>query len=412
MYLQSLEVHNFRNFLTRRFEFSPEVNIVYGPNASGKTNLLEAVYLLSNLRSFRTHRLRDLIHWDQPHAHLRGIVRPDQQNPSESGNGADTDKPPTTSGKTLAVQLEPASRTAFLQSKPCRSSRDYLQILPSTAFVPDDLELVKGQPTARRFFLDRGTFQYYPPYWSVLTDYKKNLQQKNAALRQFKETGRKNSESRAPRPGVGNWEIWNAQLQQIGSQVIWHRLRFLHGIRRLLPAIYTQWLGDAESLDVRYQASIRVDTEDLAQALGDPDMSAAHILERLTRAYATASDRSLDRELRLGATLVGPHRDDLDMYLHRGELRRDLRAFGSQGQQRTAVLALKIAEVLLYFEQHQEYAVLVLDDVTSELDDRRAERLFEYVRHGMQVFISATNKPDFLVDRSLDCAYFDLTAAP
>jgi DNA replication and repair protein RecF len=102
---------------------------------------------------------------------------------------------------------------------------------------------------------------------------------------------------------------------------------------------------------------------------------------------------------------VGPHRDDLDICL----TGRELRSFGSQGQQRTAVLALKIAEIMLYFEQHREYAVLVLDDVTSELDDRRTERLFEYVQHGMQVFISTTSKPDLPVDRSFSCAYFDLS---
>ena len=390
MYLQSLELHNFRNFLTRRFEFSQEVNVVYGPNASGKTNLLEAIYMLSNLRSFRTHRLRDLIHWDQPQAYIRGIVH------------ADTAERPTTSGKTLGIKLEPTTRTAFLQTKPCRSSRDYLQILPSTAFIPDDLELVKGLPAARRFFLDRGTFQYYPPYWSALTDYKKNLQQKNAALRQFKEQRRKTSDSRSQ---AGTWDVWSEQLRQVGSQVIWHRLRFLQSIRRILPGIYTQWLGDTETIDVQYQASIRLDAAGIMTALLDPEMSQAQLLEQIMGIYGEAAERNLERELRQGSTVIGPHRDDLDIH-SRG---RELRSFGSQGQQRTAVLALKIAEVLLYFEQHQEYAVLVLDDVTSELDERRTERLFDYVQHGMQVFISTTSKPDLPVDRSLSCAYFDLS---
>lgn len=389
MYLQSIELHNFRNFLTRRFEFSPEVNIVYGPNASGKTNLLEAIYMLSNLRSFRTHRLRDLIHWDQPQAYIRGIVH------------ADIAERPAASGKTLGIKLEPTTRTAFLQTKPCRSSRDYLQVLPSTAFIPDDLELVKGLPAARRFFLDRGTFQYYPPYWSALTDYKKNLQQKNAALRQFKDERRKKGGNRSQ---AGLWDVWNEQLQQVGSQVIWHRLRFLQSLRRLLPGIYAQWLGDTETADMHYQASIRLNSADIMSALVDPEVSQTQLVERIVRVYAETAERSLERELRLGSTVIGPHRDDIDIHL----LGRELRSFGSQGQQRTAVLALKIAEVLLYFEQHQEYAVLVLDDVTSELDERRTERLFKYVQHGMQVFISTTSKPDLPVDGSLACAYFDL----
>ncbi len=400
MYLQSLELHNFRNFLTSRFEFSPEVNIVYGPNASGKTNLLEAIYILSNLRSFRTHRLRDLIHWDQSQAHIRGIVHADSRKPSAV---TELDECSAGSGKTLAVKLDPTTRTAFLQRKPCRSSKDYLQVLPSTAFIPDDLDLVKGQPAARRFFLDRGTFQYYPPYWSALTDYKKNLQQKNAALRQFKEARRKSSDRRSRK--AGDWDVWNDQLQRVGSQVIWHRLRFMQGIRRLLPGIYAHWLGDTENIDVQYQASIRLEVDDIMTSLLDPEVSQAQILDRIMQVYAETTERSLERELRLGTTVIGPHRDDINMLL----LGRELRAFGSQGQQRTAVLALKITEVLLYFEQHQEYAVLVLDDVTSELDAMRTERLFDYVQHGMQVFISTTSKPDFPVDRSLDCAYFDLS---
>lgn len=386
MYIQSLEVHNFRNFETRHVEFSPEVNIVYGPNASGKTNLLEAVYMLSNLRSFRTRRLRDMIQWERDEAYLRGIVR------SEHEEGA---------GKALAVKLEPSSRSAYLHGKLCRSSKDYLQVLPSTAFIPDDLDLVKGQPAARRFFLDRGTFQYYPPYWAALTDYKKNLQQKNAALRQQKQTRRNNDAN-------GLREIWNEPLQRLGSQIIWHRLRFLQGIRRLLPDIYARWLGDdAEQLEARYSSSIRLDVDAMLAAMLDPQSSQAQIVAQIARQYADAANRSADREQRLGVTVVGPHRDDVELLIQG----RDLRSFGSQGQQRTAVLALKMAEVLLYFEQHREYAVLVLDDVTSELDDRRTERLFDYVRHGMQVFISTTSQADFPVDRSLECAYFDVSAS-
>lgn len=405
LYLQSLEVNNFRNFSTQHFEFSPEVNIVHGPNASGKTNLLEAIYILSNLRSFRTHRLPDLIQWGQPQASIRGIVRTDtQKSIAPDRTGEDT----RVSGKTLAVKIEPKARTAFLQTKLCRSSKDYLQVLPSTAFIPDDLDLVKGLPAARRFFLDRGTFQLYPLYWSVLTDYKKNLQQKNAILRQYKETRWKKHESRSHSLGTanrkGDRDIWNEQLRQVGSQVILQRLRFVQEIRRVLPGIYLQWLGNTETLDVRYQSSIRLEFDKIAALLTDPNVTQAHLLEHIAQAYEKALERSLERELRIGSTIVGPHRDDLVIL----QMERELRSFGSQGQQRTAVLALKMAEVILYFEQHQEYAVLLLDDVTSELDDRRTERLFEYVQHGMQVFISTTNKPDLPVDRSLSCAYFDL----
>jgi DNA replication and repair protein RecF len=409
LYLQSLELHNFRNIAERRFEFSPEVNVIYGPNASGKTNVLEAIYLLSNLRSFRTYRLRDLIQWEQANAYIRGTVKTDFYKSASPNGAANPDIRPNASGKTLAIKLEAASRTAFLQGKPCRSSRDYLQVLPSTAFIPDDLELVKGLPANRRFFLDRGTFQFYPPYWSVLTDYKKTLQQKNAVLRQFKERQRKKTTSFSVESETlgrsAPWEIWNEQLRQIGSQVILQRLRFVSGLRRILPNIYSRWLGNSETLDLIYQASIRLPVEELMPLLEPSKTSPTQVLEHITQVYEKAIERNLDRELRLGSTVIGPHRDDIDVML----MDRELRAFGSQGQQRTAVLALKIAEVLLYFEQHQEYPLLILDDVTSELDEKRTERLFEYVQHGMQVFISTTSKPDIPIDRSLACEYFNIT---
>jgi DNA replication and repair protein RecF len=139
--------------------------------------------------------------------------------------------------------------------------------------------------------------------------------------------------------------------------------------------------------------------------LAAPETPQSEVFDHLARAYGEAIQRNRNREHRLGTTVIGPHRDDLDIYL----LGRPLRSFGSQGQQRTAVLALKIAEVSLYVERYQEYSILLLDDVTSELDDTRTERLFEYVQHGMQVFITTTSKPDLPVDRSLACAYFDVS---
>jgi DNA replication and repair protein RecF len=407
MYLQSLELSNFRSFPTGRFEFSPEVNIFYGPNASGKTNLLEAIYMLSNLRSFRTHLLRDMIRWEDSQAYIRGVIQTKTRQHASYGEtekGKDLPeeneaRPPV---KKIAVRIEPHVRVSFIHSKQCKSSKEYLQILPSTAFIPDDLSLVKGMPASRRFFLDKGTFQYYPPYWSFLTDYNRILRQKNALLRELKggtaQSSLTNGES-------DPCDIWNTQLQDIGSKIILHRMKFVEHLRKFLSSIYSGWLGDKEQIDVRYKSSIRVTTEDFPNLLDAKLTTSEETYDHIFRAYGEAIQKNLKRECHLGTTVIGPHRDDLDIKLSG----KPLRAFGSQGQQRTAVLALKFAEVYLYFERYTEYSLLLLDDVTSELDFERSSKLLESLQHGMQVFISTTSKPNFSVDRSLSCAHFDLS---
>jgi DNA replication and repair protein RecF len=304
--------------------------------------------------------------------------------------------------KTIAVRLEPHARVSFIHSKQCKSSKEYLQILPSTAFIPDDLSLVKGMPASRRFFLDKGTFQYYPPYWSFLTDYNRILRQKNALLRELKGG---TAQSPLTNGEHDPCDIWNTQLQDIGSKIILHRMKFIEHLRKFLSHIYSGWLGDKEQIDLRYRSSIRVTTEDFPNLLDAKMTTSEEVYDHIFRVYGEAIQKNLERERHLGTTVIGPHRDDLDIKLSG----KPLRAFGSQGQQRTAVLALKFAEVYLYHERYTEHSLLLLDDVTSELDFERSSKLLESLQHGMQVFISTTSKPNFSVDSSLSCAHFDLS---
>lgn len=409
MYLRSLELSSFRSFAAQRCEFSPEINVFHGPNASGKTNLLEAIYVLSNLRSFRTHLLRDLIQWEYPQAYIRGTIQPGREPAaavSEAGKEAlpaedETLRP----GKTLAVRIEPNVQTASLNSKLARSSKEYLQVLPCTAFIPDDVSLIKGMPAGRRYFLDRGTFQYYPPYWSLLTDYNKILRQKNTLLRDFKNKAGKRSGESVPAAVAGPCEVWNQQLRTVGSKIILHRLLFVQNLQRVLTQIYNGWLGAKEEIALRYKSSLRLASEDFPELSARRGIEEEAMAARLESAFAQAMQDNLAREYRLGAAVIGPHRDDLEIELWG----RALRSFGSQGQQRTAVLALKLAEVYLYYERYGEYSILLLDDVTAELDAARSHKLFEYLQPGMQVFISATSKPNLPIARTFACAYFDLS---
>ena len=187
MYLKSVELNNFRNFPSGQFEFCSGLNIFFGPNASGKTNLLEAIYTLSNLRSFRTRTFRELTHWNEREAYVRGVVQPGSREGQTPFNT-----------KILAVGIKSNARISLINSKQCKSSKDYLRILPSAAFVPDDLSLVKGVPAFRRYFLDRGTFHFYAPYWALLTDYNRILRQKNALLRKLQRKGSRELERVTP----------------------------------------------------------------------------------------------------------------------------------------------------------------------------------------------------------------------
>ncbi len=398
MHLTSIELHNFRNFSAGQFEFGPGLNIFFGPNASGKTNLLEATHVLSNLRSFRTKVFRELIRWDETQTYIRGII---QSGKSREDRSSYT--------KTLAVGINAKARTSSINSKQCQSSREYLQILPSITFVPDDLSLIKGSPASRRYFLDKGTFLFYLPYWSLLTDYNKILRQKNALLREIQQKGKQGINKNLSGPGDiqadDPCEIWNMQLQVIGSKILTYRLQFVQNIQRCVKEVYRRWLGTDETIDLRYKSSIGIAPEAWrdVMASGNPETDQFH--QSVRDQYAKALERNLNREYRLGTAVVGPHRDDLEVYLS-GKL---LRLYGSQGQQKTAVLALKFAEVQLYFERYGEYPVLLLDDVTSELDVYRNSGLFECFQPKMQIFVSSTSKPDVLSSSALPVAYFDLS---
>lgn len=368
MFLTSLDITNVRNFQTKQCEFSPGITLFVGPNAAGKTNLLEAIHLLSNLRSFRTHALREAIQWDEREAYIRGVVRPDGHD-QDAGNL-----------KMLAVGLKANTRIPAINSKICRSSKDYLRMLPSATFVPDDLSLVKGAPAFRRYFLDRGTFQFSPAYWALLTDYNRVLQQKNALL--------KESQKKTDAKFDAACDVWDAQLQALGSKIIVARLGFLSRLQRQIQDVYARWLGATETAALRYESSIGAPAEEIESLCHDDREQEPALLQRISRCYEQAIARHRDRERRLGMTLIGPHRDDLEV-LSNG---RPLRAYGSQGQQRTAVLAMKLAEIQVYYEQYGEYPILLLDDVTSELDRQRNAKLFEYLQQGMQVFLTATDR--------------------
>lgn len=384
VYLKSIDLHGFRNFASAQFEFSPGLNILFGQNAVGKTNLLEAICMLSNLRSFRTHLMRELIAWDVKESFLRGIV--------SAGNESDTLLSRT---KTLAVRLKSNAREVLINAKPCTSSKEYLQIFPSIAFHPDDLTFVKGSPASRRYFLDRATFHLSPLYWTLLTEYNRALKQRNSLLREVQAKRHLGASEKS------QLEVWESQLQMFGTKIILQRIRFIRMLQQYVEQMYVQWMDGAESIRIRYTSSIGA-VETYLQEY--QELTDKEVYQQVFDLYAQALQRNQKREYQYATTLTGPHRDDLNLEISE----KSLKAYGSQGQQRTAVLAVKLAEAHVYCAQYAEYPVLLLDDVTSELDMYRNARFLECLQQGMQVFISATEKPDVTAVHNIPCSYIQL----
>lgn len=347
-------------------EFIKGINFIYGPNAVGKTNLLESIHILSNLKSFRTSGISELIQWDARSAGILGRVI--------SKEGGD---------KSLTVLLEANKRTALINGKRSHP-KEYLSLFPTVTFAPDDLSIVKGSPPERRSFIDRGTFQLYPTYWAVLSEYNQILKQKNALLK-HEEVPESSSKSDSEL-----LQVLNEQLLLEGSRIIYARLEYLRKLQETLQKIYKFWLSDIESVDIVYRSTLGKDILEIDR-------------EEIEDLYRTTLQKLEEKEKFYQISLIGPHRDDLDIFLNG----RPIRQFGSQGQQRAAVLALKLATSEVYASHHGEYPALILDDVTSELDSSRNEGLFEYLKKDFQIFISSTIKLPYL-ERMASCSFFEL----
>ena len=349
MRLTRLALRDFRSYREAAAEFRAPVNVVVGPNAQGKTNLLEAIYLLGTFKSFRTAHNRDLIRLGADAATVAGAV--------EDGGVV----------RDLEVVLTPAGRRARVNRKPVRSLQEFFGACPVVLFAPDDLALAKGAPAGRRRFLDRAIFTGHPAYLPALQAYLAAVQQKQALLRAGQGRGGAPSEA-------ATREAWDAALVRHGVEVIRRRARLAAALAPHLAEAYRRVAGPgAGEATLAYRPGARVNPAALAETL----------VADLAAAVAEAGPE----ERRRGAVLVGPHRDDLLLTLDG----RDVRLFASQGEQRSVVVALKLAELALLTEQLGTPPLFLLDDVASELDAGRRRGLFDAVAMaGAQVFLTAT----------------------
>lgn len=365
MYLKSLHLRHFRNYLDQRVDFSAPKTILVGNNAQGKSNLLEAVELLATLRSHRASRDRDLVLEGEPIGQIAASLERDT-GPIDL---------------TLTLRSN-GRRTVALNSEPLRRQLDFLGVLNAVEFSSLDLDLVRGGPEKRRAWLDALLTQLEPIYAHILQQYNHILRQRNALLKQRQQRTTETSLFSAT-PEVTETaeepetlELWNAQLAAAGSRVIRRRARVLERLAPLAEQWHQEISGSTEALQVRYAPNVAL-TED------DPAQVQQAFLEKIQqRAIA---------EQHQGTTLVGPHRDEVEFTINQTPARQ----YGSQGQQRTLVLALKLAELKLIEEVVGEPPLLLLDDVLAELDLNRQNQLLDAIQDRFQTLITTTHLGSF-----------------
>jgi len=343
MILDSLEVENFRN-LSGKIYWGPGLNILFGNNGQGKTNWLEAIHLLSRTKSFRTQRLQETIRFGNDSAFVAGQV--------SSGDNLQRD---------LRVALKGNTKSIAVNGKREQLTR-YLGQLQVFSFTADQLEVVRGGPEARRHFIDRGVASLRPAYIRTVIDYNRVIKQKNRLLQDNLE--------RELQPGELQQLLlpWNEQLVSLAVEIHAARVDY---ISRLNDELEHSLFEPAE-LHIRYASAL--------ESKGDLNNYADLLTERLRL--------RLPAEASAGRSLLGPHRDDLEVRLGG----RELRIFGSSGQQRSALLLLDLAAISVYNLWHRDRPIFLLDDVDAELDEKRIRRLLEYLEGRTQTFITTSKR--------------------
>lgn len=348
MYLEQLHLQNFRNYDDQFVIFDAPKTILVGANAQGKSNLLESAELLSTLRSHRTSRDRDLILDGESVGQISAQLR------RESGS------------VDLRLTLrETGRRTATVHSEPVKRQLDFLGYLNAVQFSCLDLDLVRGGPGERRTWIDGVLVQLEPVYAHLWQQYQQVLKQRNAFLKQARNLDNPNLDP----PQL---LLWNQQLATLGARVVQRRYRMLNRLEPLAQAWHQSISGQTEHLALEYHPNVRHD-------LTQPEQLFPEFLAQL-QAKAIA-------EYHQATSLVGPHRDEVNLTINLTPARQ----YGSQGQQRTLVLALKLAELQLIEEVIGEPPLLLLDDVLAELDLNRQNQLLDAIQDRFQTLITTTH---------------------
>jgi DNA replication and repair protein RecF len=351
MVIKSLELHNFRNYKDLAIEFSEGTNILFGGNAQGKTNILEAIFISSTTKSHKSSKDKDIINFFEEEAHIRTYIQ----------KGEDTIK--------VDMHLRSAKAKGIaIDNQRIKKSADLMGKLNVVFFSPEDLAIIKSGPAERRRFADIGLCQLDAHYLYCLNNYNRVLNQRNKLLRDI-----------AIKPDLTDTiSVWNEQLVTYGGSIILRRRLFAEQLNKIIGKTHMKLSGDKEFLLVQYDA----DTE--------------------AEEYEEKLKNSLEADLKLKQTTVGPHRDDFSFFINNINVRK----FGSQGQQRTVALSLKLSEIELIKMIANDTPVLLLDDVLSELDRNRQNYLLDNIGN-VQTIVTCTGLEEFVNRRfQIDRVFF------
>ena len=346
MKLTNLQLQNFRNYESVQLEFTDGVHVFIGENAQGKTNLMESIYALAMTKSHRTTNDKELIGWNKEFATIKGTVEK------------------TATKTNLELQFSKKGKIAKVNYLEQKRLSSYLGNLNVILFAPENLTLVKGSPQNRRKFVDMELGQMSSLYLYDLVEYNRVLKQRNTYLKQLAIKKKQPDEY---------LDVLSEMLSELASKIVFHRLDFMKQLEALAIPIHDQLSLGREKFSVSYQATIP-----LEDGLTPKQMK---------EIYMNQFKKNQTREADQATTLIGPHRDDLIFYLN--EI--PVQTYGSQGQQRSTVLSLKLAEIELMKLSTGEYPLLLLDDVLSELDDDRQTHLIKAIENKVQTFITTTS---------------------
>lgn len=343
MILKSVALSHFRNYSDMYMEFDKGTNILYGDNAQGKTNILEAVYVSGTTRSHKGSKDKELIQFGQEESHIRTVVERD--------------------GLDYQIDMhikKNKSKGIAINKVPIKKAAELFGILNIVFFSPEDLNIIKNGPSERRRFLDMELCQLDQIYLYHLTKYNKILNQRNKLLKDINF-----------KPELKDTlSVWDKQLIDYGKKIIESRQKFIAELNGIVTNIHRNISGNKEELTIRYEPNIE-----------------ERFLEQELK-------KNQERDLKFGMTSVGPHRDDMCFMIHEV----DIRKYGSQGQQRSCALSLKLSEIELVKKSIRQTPVLILDDVLSELDSSRQNYLLNSI-HDIQTVITCTGLDEFVKNR-------------
>ena len=347
MYIQSVDLDNFRNYQRLHLELGEGIHVFHGDNGQGKSNLLEAIYLSAVNKSFRSAKDKEMIRFGEKEAHIKLMLfRKDLE-------------------RRIDLHLKEAGNKGIaVDSVPIRKAKDFLGTLNCVLFSPEDLQIVKNGPSERRRFLDTELCVLDPIYCDAYIQYRKVLEQRNQLL---KDIGYEPSL-------IDTLSAWDAQLLRFGTLIIERRKDFLQELNEIVSAFHQKLSGEKESLSLIYE----------------PSVSAENFEKEL--------DSARNKDIYAKTTTVGPHRDDFEFRITmRSDPERaiDSRIYGSQGQQRTCALSLKMAEIEIVKRKTGDTPVLLLDDVLSELDHNRQQYLLNSLAK-VQTLITCTGLDEFV----------------